>query len=840
MLILTSWLKEFVSFDVPVDTLAEDLTLAGLEVEGVESAYKGLEPVVVAKVLEVRPHPNASFLKICTLDAGSDSRVEVVCGAPNMIKGQLVALARPGTVLPDGTRVQVAKIHGVESPGMLCSQAELGLGEDRAGIMILDASKGARPGESIVEALELDDWILEIGITPNRPDCLSVIGIAREVAAIYGLPMISLPRAGIAPEEYSAPKEDVPISIEAPDLCRRYAAGIVRDVDIAPSPVWLARRLLASGIRPINNVVDVTNYVLLERGQPLHAFDLDRLDGPELNVRLARSGEEIVTLDGKLRGLSPEILVIADRDRPVAVAGVMGGANSEVTGRTRNILLESAWFFPGQVRRAAKILKAPTEASYRFERGVDPEGVLVALHRALDLLDRIAGGRRDEVKDLYVKPFDSVYIELRPEKVNRLLGTRIEPDEMVSILSRIGMDVREDDSASLRAKAPSYRLDLKEEIDLVEEVARLHGFSRIPSRSPEARLISMPSEPEKVFADRIKGILACQGLDEIISYSFVSPEEIEALRFEEKDPRSRWVKIKNPLSEDQSVLRTSLLSSLLGAVSRNLARRNLDLRLFELGTCFLEQGKEKQPVEEQRVAGIWTGSRYPESWAWPGQPADFFDLKGVVEALLMRLGVDSFRFRPGTPDDPFYVPGAGVSILSQDGATIGTMGQVLPETLSRWDIDTPVFAFDLALKGLMDISCDTVRFKPLAKFPSIGIDNAIIVSDSVYYQEIFEFIRSNGHEFLESVNVFDVYSGKPIPENFKSLGIRFVYRAPDHTLSDKEVAEIHNPLLRKVLESFHGELRALKNDGIDLNQEGNRRENKPGTWIFGEDEPKIS
>ncbi len=808
MLILTSWLKEFVPFDVPVDTLAEDLTLAGLEVEGVESAFKGLKSVVVAKVLEVKTHPGASFLKICALDTGSGSKVEVVCGAPNVAQGQLVALARPGTILPDGTMVQTARIHGVESPGMLCSQAELGLGEDKAGIMVLDSFQGIAPGEGIIEALGLDDWILEIGITPNRPDCLSVIGIAREVAAIYGLPLMSLPGEDSVLEGVSLQGGLVPISIETPDLCRRYAAGIMEDIDIATSPVWLTRRLLASGIRPINNVVDVTNYVLLERGQPLHAFDLDRLNGPNINVRLARPGEEIVTLDGKRRELSPEILVIADRDRPVAVAGVMGGANSEVTDKTRSILIESAWFFPGQVRRAAKVLKVSTEASYRFERGVDPEGIPAALYRAMDLLSQMAGGQKKEVTDLYVRPFDAVHIELRPERANRLLGTSIEPDEMASILSKIGMEVGRCNSESIRAKAPSYRPDLKEEIDLVEEVARLHGFSNIPSRIPEASLISMHSEPGKIFGDKVKGILTCQGLSEIISYSFISPEEIEALRFGKEDPRSRWVRVKNPLSEDQSVLRTSLLPSLLGAVSRNFARRNLNLRLFELGTCFLDQGKERQPIEEQRVAGVWTGNRYPESWAWPDKSADFFDLKGVVEVLLRRLGVDPFRFRPGTPDDPFYMPGAGVCIQSHDGTTIGTMGQISPEILSRWDIDTQVFAFDLALKGLMDVSHDIIRFRPLAKFPSIGVDNAIIVSDSVYYQDIFGFIRSNGHEFLESVDVFDVYSGKPIPKNFKSLGIRFVYRAPDHTLSDKEVAEIHDPLLHKVLERFHGELRA--------------------------------
>ncbi len=792
-------MKEFVPFECPVEQLAHDLTMAGLEVEGVESAWKGLDKVVAARIVSVTPHHSEAHLKICLVDTGQE-QVTVVCGAPNVEEGKIAALALPGTVLPDGNVVKEALIHDVRSKGMLCSEAELGIGDDASGIMYL--ADTTAPGTKIVDALGLHDMVLEIGITPNRSDCLSVLGIAREVSALHDIPITFPFKGPDSPPEKSP--DSVSITIEDSELCGRYSGAVIRGVKIGPAPVWITSRLTASGIRPINNIVDVTNYVMLEMGQPLHAFDLNKLDGNAIVVRRARKGEKLVTLDGKERELDDDMLAICDATKPVAVAGIMGGANSEVSDTTADILLESAWFQPSQVRRTARRLKLSTEASYRFERGVDPAGTVKAMLRAVELIMETAGGRLEAWRDVSPMKFQPVSLTLRCPRTARLIGAEISPEQMEQYLSKLSFDTALKGD-TIDVTVPLFRPDITEEIDLVEEVARLHGFDNIPTTWPVASIITHELESHRKIENHIRSCLVAAGVNEIISYSFTSPHDITALGFDEGDVRLKMVRVQNPLTEDQSVMRTSLVPSLLRTVSRNMARRNLDLRLFETGTVFIDQGEGKQPHEEKRVACVITGRRMPPGWAWPDEQCDFFDLKGIMEELLESLGI-RYTVKPGTSNAPFYLKGSDITIEC-DSEILGTAGQITPAVLKPFDIYAPVFLFDFGVDALMKHADFSRQFKKLARYPAVELDIAVVLDDSVRAADLIEFIKTNAPAFMENVEIFDVYAGKPIPEGKKSIAIRFTYRAKDRTLSDDEVNTVHQPLVEELLKEFNAELR---------------------------------
>ncbi|NDY41283.1 phenylalanine--tRNA ligase subunit beta [Dissulfurirhabdus thermomarina] len=811
MRVLTSWLKEFVPFRVGVERLATDLTMAGLEVEGVEDAWHGLARVVAVRVIEAGPLAEDGRLKLCRVDAGN-RRLQVVCGAPNAAPGLWTALALPGAVLPDERRVAAATVAGARSEGMLCSEAELGIGEVADRIVDL-AAAGRRPlaGRPLADLLGLEDWILEIGVTPNRADCLSVLGVAREVAAVYGLepggPDLSPPPAPAA----GAGGPVIPVRIDAPEACGRYAAAVLEGIRVGPSPAWMQRRLRAGGIRPINNVVDVTNYVLLETGQPLHAFDLDRLDGPAIVVRPAAEAEHIATLDGKVRALQAGMLVIADRRRPVAVAGVMGGAESEVTGATTRILLESAWFEPRQVRRTARALRLSTESSYRFERGTDPEGVPAALGRAVRLLAEVAGARvAAPPVDLYPAPFAPPEIALRPSRANRLLGTNLSAATMARLLRRASMQVEAAGTGrgkTLRVRPPSFRHDVREAVDLVEEIARLHGYGRIRTRTPAGALETRPAGDLQRLATETRRLLTACGLDEIVSYSFDAPDSPGRLRLPPGDPRSRPVRLRNPLSEDQSILRTSLVPSLLGAASRNIARRCLDLRLFEVGKVFWAVGDGRQPEEHLQIAGLWTGRRHPPGWAFPPDPVDLHDVKGVVEALLDGLGCP-WRLSLEV-DVPYLAPGTAAAFVDPSGRhPYGHVGQVHPDVLAAWDIRQDVFLFEVSAEAVARGGFGTVRrYAPIPRHPAVERDLAVIVPADVPAGALVDFVTRHEVPALERVEVFDFYTGPPIPRGAKSVGLRLRYRAPDRTLTEDEVSRVHDPLVARLLEHFEARLR---------------------------------
>jgi phenylalanyl-tRNA synthetase beta chain len=635
MKISLSWLREFVPCDLTVDRLAHLLTMTGLEVEAVEERYAYLDTVVVSRIEALAPHPNADRLKLCTVYTGS-AECTVVCGAPNAAVGMLAPLALPGTLLPGGLTVAEGVIRGQASAGMLCSQAELGLGADGSGLMALPLELAV--GQPLHKALGLSDPVMEVSLTPNRADCLSVLGIAREVAGFVGTrakrPAIQLPAGHGDIQALTS------VTIDSPEHCPRYAARLLENISVGPSPFWLRDRLLAVGLRPINNIVDITNLVMLETGQPLHAFDFDHLAENRIVVRTAAAGERFTTLDGKERTLDSHMLMICDGQKPVAVGGVMGGMNSEIEAGTTRVLIESAYFNPTSIRKTSKRLGLKSDASHRFERGVDPQGTLYALDRAAQLMAELGNGRLVagclDVK--YTLPATPP-IALSAAATNRLLGTAFSRDEMARLLESIEFTIQVQDADTLVVTTPSFRVDISRPQDLMEEVARRAGYDQIPVTFAPLPAVTRPVPKLLTQRRRIRELFTGMGFAEAITYSFVHADSARRLRLAESDPRCRQLAILNPLSEDQTVMRTSLIPGLLDAMQRNLARQTRNIRLFETGKIFISNGSAAQPDEIEMLAGLWTGDRSEVAWHAKSEPCDFYDLKGAVEGLLEGLHV---------------------------------------------------------------------------------------------------------------------------------------------------------------------------------------------------------
>ena len=811
MLVPGSWLREYVWFDVPYKEVGHALTMVGLEVEGLYECFKSMkEGVVSCRVDKVGPVSGSPKLKLVHVFDGVRVR-SVVCGAPNVKEGMFAPLVLPGTILPEGLEIQEKEIRGVVSQGMLASKRELLIGEEASGIWDLEDIGVQEAGKRLGDFFSVDDWVFEIGITPNRADCLSVVGVARELAAIYGIPLKkSIYEEGAG--KGKGPSTDLMVSIEAPDLCMRYMASIIRGVRVGESPSWLKFRLLSAGIRPINNVVDCTNYCLLELGQPLHAFDLARLSGPAIRVRRANDHEVLETLDGKRRELLQDMLVIADERQPVAVAGIMGGANSEVSMDTRDVLLESAWFEPNQVRRTRKALKLNTEASYRFERGVDPEMVPVALRRCAHMIQDLCGGTIKGEVDIYPRPYEVRTVRFRPQRINALSGLDLTTQEQLDILHALGLFPRDlhDQGNEVELEVPSFRGDIQEEVDIVEEVARLKGFSEIPVDSPRGELIHGFTQDDRVdFIRRLKSVFFKQGAYEVISYSFCSRRELDALGYPAGHVVRNPVEILNPLTEDQAVMRTSLVPSLLQAVQRNLSRKNMNLRLFETGRCFFKDPSLETGVrEEEHLMCVVTGRRFPEHWAWKDRAADVFDVKGMMENCLEELRIRGWRFNQAMNTPPYYRRECGAACVLHDGTRIGALGEMAPEVLESWEIDRPVYLLELHVDALIQAPKLSRAMTPLPRFPSSYRDVAIVLDVSIPFGEIASFIEGRANELLEDFFVFDVYTGKPIPKGKKSMAFRFVYRAKDHTLTEEEIVRCHDPLIQAILDEFKGEIRS--------------------------------
>ena len=804
MRVSLNWLKEYVDISLSVDDLAEHLTMSGLEVEAKEPLGRSLEEVVAARVLSVKAHPKADTLWLCDVEAGRGV-TQVVCGAPNLRVGMMTPMALPGTKLPGGVEVKESRIRGEASVGMLLAEDEMGLTEDHTGVMVLPESLS--PGDSVVQVLSLEDWALEIGITPNRPDCACVIGIAREIAALtkgkLRKPQIRFKESDRRIEALTS------VTLDDPKGCPRYAAGMVCGFELKLSPFWMRYRLHVSGIRGISNVVDVTNYVLLEMGQPLHAFDYDRLKENRIVVRKAREAEVFTTLDGKTHTMNQDNLMICDGQRPVALAGVMGGLNSEIFSESKNVLIESAFFDPVTIRRSSKRLGLSTEASYRFERGVDIDGAVAALRRAMMLISELAGGEVIQgIIDNYPAPRKLREIDLRIDKTNRFLGTELSRETVAGYLKALEMEVQPAGENILRVEAPSFRVDLTRDWDLTEEVARLEGYDKIPVTVPPIRPSDEKESWEVSTGDRVREIMVGLGFSEVISYSFISPDSADFLGAEKDSPLRGFVTLLNPLSVDQSVMRTSLMPGLLAAAKTNLSYGEKDLKLFEWGRVFIRKDSDELPEERFSLTGLIMGLANPKEWYREERPSDFHDAKGAAEALLKALGLRDLVFKKGrTP--PWYLKEASSAILLGD-QTLGALGQVSPEALRRFDVDaTAVLVFEIDATVLIEKVTGDRAFEPLAKFPAVYRDLSIIAKRSVESARIQEIILREGRELVESVALFDLFEGGKIDPLEKALAFRICYRSRETTLDGKDINKLHESIVERIGKETGARLREV-------------------------------
>lgn len=806
-----NWLKQYVSTELDAETLASRLTFAGLELDEILSRGDDFTGVVVAKVLSCEPVEGSDHLHKLSVDAGGEEPLSIICGAPNIAAGQIVACAMVGAELPGGFQIGKRKTFGVESCGMICSQKELGLSEDHSGIWVLDdyfAGQEAPLGKDIVEALGLRDEVMVIELTPNRSDCLGMLNMAREAAAVTG-GSLTLPE--ITYEEKGGPIEQaISITVEDEKLCPRYAARLVRDVKIGPSPLWMQNYLLAAGMRPINNVVDISNFVMLEMNQPLHTFDYQQLKGQKIIVRAAKNGETMQTLDGKDRTFQGEEILICDGERPICVAGVMGGMDTEVTDATTDILIESACFDQVHIRKTSRRLGIPSEASMRFEKGVDASNCDTACRRAVQLLVEYCGGVADQgVVDVraaaYADGFPAKEVLLRPERVNQILGTAYTKEEVCGVMQALNFPYVEQQEGLL-VSAPYYRQDISLEVDLIEEVARIMGYDKIPATLP-LNPSTGGRDAEQNLLLKIKDSCVALGLNETVNYSFISPKEADRLALPAEHPWRTNLLVSNPLSEEQSVMRQSLLPGLLHTAARNQSRRNLDLRFFEMGMLFLPAEQDiqsTQPTEVLTLAMLLCGAA-EDNWLHQTKEYDFYDLKGMVEGLAAMLGVGPLSF--ARCQRSFLHPGRSAEI-SLNGESLGVIGELHPAVAEAYALSGRVLVAELSLSPLMAAALQQGN-KPhdLPRYPASTRDIAVIGSKEVAEAEIARAIRENGGEFLRQVRLFDLYDKAPIPEGQRSLAYGLQFRKEEGTLTDQEVDAAFNAIVEALASQYDYKLR---------------------------------
>lgn len=805
MKISYNWLKELVPLEWSPAQLADRLTMAGLEVDAVYPLGEDMLGIVTGRITALEKHPGADNLYVAQVDVAgaAPAPLQVVTGAQNIKVGSRIPLALPGAVLPGGREIREAEFKGIISQGMMCSAEELGLEPspaDEEGIMLLPPDTPL--GEPIAQVLGLDDYVLELDLTPNRGDCLSMVGVAREVAALTGA-KLRLPEIPAGASDAVSDEEEIRVTVADPDLCPRYTVRLLTDIKIGPSPLWMQQRLRAAGMRPINNMVDVTNYVMLELGQPLHAFDRDLIRGGEIIVRRAEPGEKIVTLDGQERNLSEDMLVIADPEGAVGIAGVMGGANSEITPSTRRVLLESACFDNISIRKTARALGLRSEASNRFEKGVDPRGTLQAASRAAYLMEEMGAGRvLPLVVDVCPREITPVQISFKPERAEELLGTKIPTEEIKDILTRLEFKV--EGTGPFLVTVPTFRPDVELECDLVEEVARIYGYDRIEGAMLQGILTAAEKFAGQKLEDRIKDLLAGWGLSEIVTYSFYSPKAFDYLRLPADHSLRRCIPLQNPLSEVQSVMRTTLLPNMIETLATNLKHKNTDLAFFEIGRTYLtaQLPLEDLPQEPPFLALGLAGRVRESHWNRADEPVDFFILKGLVEALAEELGLGSLAFVPG--EHPSFHPGRQ-AVLLVDGIELGILGEVHPDVAAAWDVEERLYLAEIDLEALAGKVKGELRYRQLPRFPAVVRDLAILVDEGVTAAQVEGVIAAAGGELLVEVELFDQYQGKQIPAGKRSLAYSLVYRAPDRTLTDEEVAEVHS----RIIEALAAKLGAV-------------------------------
>jgi len=789
MKISQNWLHEWVNPQTDLEEFCATITMAGLEVDSIEPAAGEFTKIVVARVNSVEKHPDADKLNVCKVDAGGEE-LQIVCGASNVREGLVVACATIGAVLPGNFKIKKSKLRGVESFGMLCSEKEMGLADQAEGLMELPDD--APVGTDIREYLQLNDTIIEVDLTPNRADCLSVAGVAREVATLYksDLNAIETAKVSVGTDETFA------VSVTAKQACPRYTGRVIRDLNTqAITPLWMVEKLRRAGIRSLGPCVDVTNFVMLELGQPMHAFDLDELKG-SIQVRLANVGESITLLDGKEIKATENTLLIADEEKALALAGIMGGEKSGVADKTQHIFLEAAHFNPLSIAGKAREYGLHTDSSHRFERGVDPELPLQALERATELLIDICGGQAGPVVD-QTSTADLPLrepVQLRLERVNRMLGLKFEAAEIESILTRLGMQLEKQNDGWL-VTAPSFRFDIAIEADLIEEIIRIHGYNNIPRKLPTYQPTMKPLVEAEIGLQRVKDVLVERGYYEAISYSFVDPKWQAAI-----DPDIEPVKLANPISADLSVMRTSIWPGLLKAVSHNLNRQQPRVRLFETGLTFVKQNEEL--VQNAKISGAITGSIETEQWSADDRKVDFFDVKSDLEAILSPAGLNDVYFEKA--QHPALHPGQTAKIFKKNQA-IGWIGALHPNTQKNLDIDPPVYVFEVDQKLLLEGAVPT--FKALSKFPEVRRDLAVLVKQEITVEELVKSIKSVTSEIFQEVLLFDVYTGTNIEDGLKSVALGLILQGFSSTLTDEDVEKEINKIVTVLNDRYGATLR---------------------------------
>lgn len=798
MRISLNWLKDYVDIPVDADTIAGHLTMLGLEIEAIERPGADLSEIYVGHILSIERHPDADKLVVCKTDIGRGEPLQIICGASNMKAGDKVPTAVVGATLPGGFAITRRKMRGLESFGMMCSGRELGLNEDHSGLLILDPETPI--GVDARTVLGLDDVILEIEVTPNRGDWASMIGVARELAAFYKTPC-RIPELQLLEEGGTAASMSS-VTIEDPDKCPRYIGRVLDNVRIGPSPDWMCQRLLAAGQRPINNIVDITNYVLLETGHPLHAFDYDKLAENRIVVRCARPGETMTTLDGAARQLSPDMLLIADAEKAQAVAGVMGGEDSEVGESATRIFLESAYFNPASIRRTSRALGLATEASQHFQRGVDPEMAVYAINRAAMLMQQLAGARiAPGLLDAHPKPHTPPTIQLRYARANALLGTAIDGTTQRDMLKRLGFGLGNVSDDSCDCTAPTWRPDVSQEADLVEEIARLHGYDNIPVTLPQVRQNEMVFAPHDAKLRKLRRHLVDIGLTECYNWTFSSREMAQRAKLPE--PCLDMVALQNPLSENLATMRSSLIPGLLVNAAFNLNHGIERMTAFELGPIYNPLQDNNLPDERMRAGVLLIGPREEAHWSKTLQPVDFYDLKGIAETLMAFFG-EALLLR--SVDSDTFQAGQAAEILL-DNQAIGWMGKVSSTVLKAFDIDKAVFLMEVDLQALLEKTVQHKQFEPIPVFPPCLRDMAVVVDKELPVGKMLASAAQAGGALLKKVEVFDIYAGGQIPDGKKSVALSLAFQSSEKTLTDLDTQKTWDKILRRMEKEFKAVLR---------------------------------
>lgn len=806
-----NWLKEFVDIAISPLELAEVMTGAGVTVEHVEATNKGVEKVVVAKVLSKEKHPDAEKLSLCQVTTDGENTIQVVCGAPNVAAGLVVPFAMIGAKLPGGLNISATKLRGVASNGMICSAKELGIDpekcppEQKEGILILPEDTPL--GQEITQFLGLDDYILELDLTPNRSDCLSVLNIAREIGALLKQP-VRIPELTKLPVEQRI-QDLAEVEIQAPDLCHRYTASMVRGVKVAPSPFWMQHRLQCAGIRPINNIVDITNYILMELGQPLHAFDYDQIAGHKITVRRGEQDETIVTLDGNKRTLTSDMLLICDQARPVGVAGVMGGENTEVTAETQNVFIEAAYFLPTSVRRTATKLGLRSEASIRFEKGINMDTVALAAQRAAQLMQALGGGVVvGGIIDQYPTPHQAPVITLPLAKVNAVLGTKIDDQTIKDVLLSLNFELIASTNEAIQVRVPAYRPDVTIAEDLIEEVARVYGYNNIPETLPNGASGRGQLTSGQKIRDQMINKLVALGLNEVVNYSFINKNNDDKLNLPLDDLRRKSVAVLNPLSEEQGHMRTSMLSGLLSTMTSNINRRNEDIAIFEMGKVYLLDGEltPENLAREKWVLGLGLRGKTDFTWQGGGESYDFYYLKGIVEGLVAELKIKDAIYKP-CKDSSIYHPGRSAYLMVDD-QVVGIFGELHPQIADNYDLSGRYYMGEIEVEKLIAHGVGKTLVKHLPKFPSVTRDLAVVVSEEVSSAQLSACIQDAAGALLVDVKLFDVYQGDQIKAGEKSMAFALIFQADDRTLTDIEVNAEYEKIYETLRNQYGAVLRA--------------------------------